>query len=426
MKYKKMDYLFYLITLLTFTIAISVFCFSLNNYNRANEKIVDFDNKNIDSIYLRVSDIYDTENEKTLKEFFEEKDSLERMKKFSSKINKDFEYLEFDTQSLLIEDDTKYEDKFRVDYGTEYFGENDKSGVCLLSAQIGARAYEFFNIDNNIVYGKGFKDNFVYNGKSIPAILGYEYLDLFELGDKMKFNYLTKSIEIEVVGFLAQNTSLSINNNTYFLDRFIVIPSLEIDELPTNPDDIAFQKILYSIKNWGYIHVADGDSYYSLKNKIDELSNQLNLEYILNEGHVSPYINNISNTLGSSKGLLLILSVLLLITLVVVFGCLHCWDFNRKKTIYAIHLVCGCNFHRLRIMIWVNVITQAIISFAASGLVNYILLGRNGKYLSEVIQFEKTMQYTLVITGVIIFVICVVLDSFLKRSDIYKELREDK
>lgn len=77
-------------------------------------------------------------------------------------------------------------------------------------------------------------------------------------------------------------------------------------------------------------------------------------------------------------------------------------------------------------MIWLHVVIQGMISFAASGAVNYILLGRNGKYLSELMQFKKTMYCTLVITGMIIFVICIMLNVLLKKSDIYKELREDR
>lgn len=123
MKYQKNKYIYILICFCLLTIATTMFMFSIKNYNRAAHKIIDFDNKNVESIYLRVSDVHE------LSEFFSEKDALHRMKEFCRILNREFVFLEFDTQSLMIKDTFNYKNNFREDYGTKYFGENDEYGI---------------------------------------------------------------------------------------------------------------------------------------------------------------------------------------------------------------------------------------------------------------------------------------------------------
>ena len=54
------------------------------------------------------------------------------MKEFCSILNNEFNYLEFDKQALVVRGNFAYKDEFRIDYGMDYFGENDKLGISLL------------------------------------------------------------------------------------------------------------------------------------------------------------------------------------------------------------------------------------------------------------------------------------------------------
>lgn len=426
MKYKIYDYIHIVICFCLLTIATTIFMFSNKNYNKTVSKIVDFDKKNVESIYLRITDVYNQQNQKGLSEFFSEKDSLERMKKFSKIANKEFNLLEFNTQSLLLKDDFSYKDEFREDYGTSYFGVNDSIGISLQSIQIGKEAYSFFSLKDQIANGKGFENkDFVYDEEIISAILGHEYSDVINIRDTIKFDYLTKYIYIKVIGFLKKDTYIGINNKIHFLDNYILIPSLELNSSPNNEKDEKFQKILYSLKNWGYIKINDGEDYYNYKNKVDEISNSLNLNYVLNEGFVGSYIKNISNTMNSSKGMLLISSVFLFLLLSIIFTYVHVWNFNRNKKNYAIHLICGCSVFRLKLKIFFQVFMQFILSLGLSSFINRLLLGKGNFYLSDRILLQQAISQTLLLSTIVMFGICLVLNIYFNKSNIYSSIQNE-
>lgn len=426
MKYQKIQYLHIVICFCVLTVATTIFMFSYKNYNKVAYKIIDFESKNVESIYLRISDVYGDKNQKTLSEFFSEKDALQRMKEFCSIINKEFNYLEFDTQPLLVKDNFHYKDEFRIDYGTDYFGVNDKIGISLLSAQIGINAYDNFNLDNQIADGRGFRTcDFLFDDKTVPAILGHEYSDLVHIGDTIKFNYLSKDIFIKVISFLKKDTSIAINNHIYFFDKYIVIPSLDVNLIPVNQDDERFQNILYSLKNWGYIKINDGEDYYNYKKRVDEISNELNLKYIVNEGYVYSYINNISNTMHSSKGIFLIVSIFLFLILSVLFAYIYLWNYNRNKKVYAIHLICGCSFLKLKLRIYFEIFIQFILSLELSAFINRILLGKDRIYLFERILLEQAVNQTMVLSAIIMIGICLVLNIYFNKSNIYASIQKE-
>ncbi len=423
---RKNEYTYMFVCICVLTIAMATFMFSIRTYQQVSNKIIDFDSKNVESLYLRVTDVYGVDNNESLSDFFSESDSLERMKAFNKILNSTFNYLEFDTQSLLVNDETQYKDEFRIDYGKSYFGSNDKVGISLKSAQIGKRTYDSFSIENQLSDGSGFDSNdFVFNNKTIPAIMGHEYTKSVKIGDTLKFNYLTKNIFIKVVGFLKKDASVAINNNIYFLDRYIVIPSLEVNFKPAERNERDFQNILFSLKNWGYIKVNTGQNYAEFKNEIDSIATKYNLKYIVNEGFVYPYIKNISNTMHSSKGVLLIAAIFLFLVLSIIFAYINCWSFDRNKKAYAIHLICGCSLNRLKRNIYLEILLQVTISFASAVIINTLLLGRDFNYISERILLGKAISQTVTITIIMTIMICLILNPRLNKSNICASIQNE-
>ncbi|MCG8499546.1 MAG: hypothetical protein MJB12_03940 [Firmicutes bacterium] len=424
MKYRNINYTYIVICFCVLTIATTLFMFSNKNYNKATHKIIDFDSENIESMYLRVTDVYDRNNQKTLSEFFVEENALERMKVFCNTLNKEFNYLEFDDQSLLIRDHFSYKDEFRTDYGKPYFGEKDH--ISLLSIQIGKNAYDVFDLENKLFNGKGFEPNdFIFDNKPVPAILGYEYLGLIDIGDTIKFSYLTKDISVKVMGFFKKDTAVTIDNRIYFLDKYIIIPSLDVNFAPVDKEDASFQLILYSLKNWGYIKVNDGDDYYDYKNRVSEINNRLGLKYVVNEAYIYPYIKNISNTMHSSKGVFLIASILVFLLLSGIFIYIYLWNYNRNKKVYAIHLICGCSFRRLKLKIYFEIFMQFMLSFVLATFINRILLGQDLIYLSERRVLEQAMEQTMVLSASIMLGICAVLNIYFNKSNVYASIQKE-
>ncbi|QSX06266.1 hypothetical protein JYG23_02055 [Sedimentibacter sp. zth1] len=427
MKYKFSNYIHILICFCLLTIAMTVFTLSNKNFNKVEHKIIDFDDKNVESTYLRVNDVYGQDNQKSLLEFFAEKDALKRMKQFCSILNEEFNYLEFDKQSVVIRDDFNYKDEFRIDYGSKYFGENDKIGISLKSVQIGKNAYDEFDLENQLADGRGFepKDFIFDNNKTVSAIFGYEYSELINIGDTINFEYLSKDISVKVIGFFEKDTSVTLNNNIFFLDRYITIPSLDMDFIPLNKDDERFQKILYSLKNWGYIKVSDGEDYYDYKNRIDDVSKALDLKYVVNEAYIYKHIKNISNTINSSKGIFLIASIILFLILSTIFAYIYIWNYNKNKKIYAIHLICGCSFIRMKLKIFFEIFTQFILSLGIADLVNRLILGYDSIYVSDRILLDKAIRQTTRFSFIIMLVICLVLNIYINKSNIYSSIRKE-
>ncbi|WP_411676811.1 hypothetical protein [Caproicibacter sp.] len=427
MRYQKINLIYIVVCFCVLTIASTVLMFANRSYEEAANKVVDFSNKNVDTIYLRVSDVYGEENQETLSDFFSEKNALNRMKEFHQSLNKKFNYLEFDTQMLLLLDNSfDYKDEFRTDYGTDSFRANDKIGVSLKSAQINKKAYDYFSLKNQIFSGQSFHENdFTFNDKAVPAILGYNYINSADIGDIINFNYLSKDISIKVIGFLKRNTSITINNNIYFMDDYILIPSLEVKSTPISKDDKRFQNILYSLKNWGYIKINNGEDYYNYKAKVDAVSNKLNLKYVLNEGYVYPYITNISNSMQSSKGVFRLLSALLFAILSIVFTFLTIWHFNRNKKIYAIHLISGCSISQLKSRIFSGITIQFILSFGLSVFINMILMGHEIIYFSERILLNQSVGQIAVLLIMVIIGICLVLNIYINKSNMYTSIQKE-
>lgn len=323
MKYKISKYIQSIICFCLICIATTILIFSYVSYNKASHKIIDFQNDNINTLYFRVTDTYGKEGQQSLSDFFSESDSLERMIQFCDSMNRIYDFVEFDKQALLLRDELNYKDEFRADFGTGSFGVNDDIGISLKSVQIGETAYNMLALENQIYKGDGFKDeSYIYDGKkAIDAIVGDGYSDILKIGDFITVNYLSKDIKIEVKGFFQKNASVVINNEPIFLNTYIAIPFVDIStdfEFVVDNDD-KFQKILYSLKAWGYIRADNGANYYDYRNKVDEISRELDLKYVLNEGYLYDSIKNTANTLSSVNGIFLIVAIVLAVLLSLTF-----------------------------------------------------------------------------------------------------------
>lgn len=430
MKYRTTEILQKIICTVLLIVSITFFMFSTINYNRISEKIINFKHQNTDNLYLRVSDVYGMDNQESLSEFFSEKDSLNRMYRFNEIVHKKFSFLEFDTQSLLMKDNFPYREEFREDYGSSYYGLNDDVGIEYNSVQVDYSTYDFFNLEDKIIIGSGFsKQSFCYDeDKTIDAVLGYEYTDLVQIGDILKADYLSKEINIKIIGFFEKDTFISVNNKIIFLDRYITIPFFNIDEHhlsdSKSSDEERFQKILYSLKNWGYIKVNSGDNYYDYRDKIDEISKLCNLKYILNEGYADSYITNISNTISSAKGMFLIFSVIIYLLTAFVILYIYIWRYKINIYDYSIQLISGCSLRRLKLKLFSIIFIQFIIAIISACIINKAVLGSESLYKCTVYLFDKALVVIICTSLVTMTIITLIINTYINHSNIYSSIRK--
>lgn len=211
-----------------------------------------------------VIDLYDLEGMPSYKEFLDDKNSLNKLKKFYNDINNEFTLIELYFQHL--EQLTYYNnDKKFADFGSpedltnQVVTINGKETYVtpLKAVQIGENTFRLLFSNDNIFDGRAFnKSDFVYKG-IIPIILGYEYLEIYELGDVIELNYLGKTSKFEVIGFFKPNTSIILNIDEFNLNQYICSPFFNIIEEPTNREEELFQLKYYLQKSQGYIQNSD-------------------------------------------------------------------------------------------------------------------------------------------------------------------------
>lgn len=419
---KTTDIMINLISFFCITLILIFFQYSYQNYKLVNKKIVHLDNS-VNSAFLKVRDVYGQKNQISTSEFFKSEHSLEGMKRLNEYLNNNFNYMEFQRQGLfLISQDFIYKNQFRKDFGTPIYGANDDIGITLKSSQVGVKTYKDLDMDTLIIDGMGFSDNdYILNSSSntIPALAGFNYKDYVNVGDKIKFEYLSKIFEIKIIGILDKNSSIILNNNIHLFDDDIVIPSLSIPENPTTSEDDVFQKILYSTKNWGWIKVNEGENVLEYEEAIQAKSSELNLQYIVDEAYASNYIVNISNSINSIKGLLFIFSLFVLVLSALTLLYISIWKYKKKKHIYAIYLVSGYSFSKLKLRILSSIFIEFIGAFAVSTYCNSL-------FTNNSIDDVNTSIMTFFIVVILSMIVSIALNFYINKNEISLILRDNQ
>lgn len=415
-----------IVSFLVLLISMTLFLMSMINYKKTENKIIEFDDQTTNAL-LRIIDIYDTEGEKTLNEVFSESDILLRMKLFNEEMNNNYDYIEYDNQSLLIKsNEFKYKDSCRIDYGTSIWKENDDIGIFLKSLQVNKLAYEYLGFEKKIKYGNGFTTEDYDLTEEVPVILGWEYKELLQLENVYSFEYITRNINLKVIGFLEKNSFIVINDEIVSLDNYIIMPFLSIKSEPKDSEEHTFQKILYSLKNWGYIKVKNGDNFYKYSNEVSNISSKLNLKYVANEASISPYINNIAASFDSIKLIFMMLTILMLFIAVILNIWLSIWDYKRHQKTYAIHLICGCPLLILKIRIFEIVFTKYVIAIFGSLRINYYLQTNMNEYIYRFDILDKCSPIMVIIGIVMVAVTYFAINYYIENNSIYSVIKGDR
>lgn len=96
-------------------------------------------------------------------------------------------------------------------------------------------------------------------GEAIPVLMGYDYSEVYGIGDKFTADYLFSTYSFEVVGFLNDNCKLTMSTGTVDLDRYIIMPSFQFGYLPQTEQEYVSQKIHHANRTSGKIRVAQDD-----------------------------------------------------------------------------------------------------------------------------------------------------------------------
>ncbi|KAF6576889.1 ABC transporter permease [Listeria sp. FSL L8-0308] len=234
--------------------------------------------QNATSSLYKVNDNFFNDEEKN---FLAQSDNLKVLNELYEweKTNPSFKYIIASRQNLFL-DVQGLPAKFQ--YGYEAGHETPDAYE---SIQVNQQFIDHFAIQTS--EGRLFQAG-DYNVKNdvIPIILGYEYKDYFKLKQIIHVGYMGVNLKCKVIGFLGQH---SFYNNGYalkYLDKLVVFPSLEVDNI--HAQDRSFMLKLFLDKTSGYIQSSL--SAQKIQDLFTQKSLQLDVEPYVVEGVSNFYL----------------------------------------------------------------------------------------------------------------------------------------
>lgn len=146
-------------------------------------------------------------------------------------------------------------------------------------ALISGKAFtEDLSLQDHIFRGNVFSaSDFLYNGNRILVLLGYDYLDLYQIGDEITVLYAGYPLELKVIGFLDDTSSVHIGSTDISLDTYMVLPSFDIEAEYVKNNQI-FSNTHYSHKTRGFFTVTKNVE--DAVNEFEEIVEKSGLDYV--------------------------------------------------------------------------------------------------------------------------------------------------
>lgn len=146
-------------------------------------------------------------------------------------------------------------------------------------ALISEKAFtEDLSLQDHIIRGNAFSaSDFLYNGNRIPVLLGYDYLDLYHSGDEITVLYAGYPLELKVIGFLDNTSSVHRGSADISLDTYMILPSFDIEAEYVKNNQI-FSNTHYSHKTGGFFTVTKNVE--EAIHEFEEIVEKSGLDYI--------------------------------------------------------------------------------------------------------------------------------------------------
>lgn len=209
--------------------------------------------------------------------------------------------------------------------------------------QMNKQAVNYFNL--NVVNGRQFEEkDFCDNNNVIPVLLGNIYKGSFKVGDTISVTYYQKKIQLQVIGFLRENTMVYFNGNPeFYLDEYIIMPYINYNDAKTEFDEW-FQKIVYFSMINGYISVDSEDiASQNMKMELESISEKTgfyNYLFIGENPNVQKY-RGLINIINKNYELIIGLWFLFLLANFVIFSAILYMIQKKRMYIVAIHYLNG-------------------------------------------------------------------------------------
>lgn len=141
------------------------------------------------------------------------------------------------------------------------------------AVQLSHNALSRFNI--SLWRGEFFPDANYQDGDMVPILLGYEYNGVFDIGDELEADFISKPLKFKVIGILNKDSHVMRLGYPLYLDRYIVMPSINCLYSPATPEEDLFQVRHYVNKLEGWFEYNNSSQLKVLKNETSTINQAL-------------------------------------------------------------------------------------------------------------------------------------------------------
>ena len=300
--------------------------------------------------------------------FFNQSDNVSTLKELYLWLNSKFDYIVLGQQNVYMEQEP-FPDIFRLEYGED---------IPDIYKSIQVNDYFFDHFSINVESGRMFEvSDYDISNEIIPILMGSEYKKYTNIHDNIEIYYCGKKIICEIIGYLEEGAFINNGVTIQSLDRYIIMPSLEVLEIEEVKDreQKTFALRVYLDKCSGFI--ASNETGGSIQDVITSKCYELDIKPFRVEG-----VSGFHLTMWGLEGeqfhqLLMIIAIIMLIVVIL------CTSMNMagkilflKKNI-SIYISNGLNVNTILRAIFLEIFVCNMICAMVGGGIVFLIYGNS-------------------------------------------------
>lgn len=376
---------------------------------------------NVYDSYFELFPVNDSEDtyrlvdmEESVSSFVKDYEKVVHLKDFYNELgnNSLIEYYEEIEQPVEV-DEFKATEIFR--YGYEEQFESDEIKQILLNYN----SWHNNNLCEKIIEGDDLKkSDFVQeNYEEIPVILGYEYRDYYNIGDTMDVTLSTDVFgHYKVIGIMNKDTSIWVNDNLVYLDRYIIAPALTIQQEPCDYSDLIYQGFLYMQKINGVVKLSDNYSFQEFMVDFERLRIKYNI-FDINILNYSTLETNALKLLlyensNNLMGMLILMCTYIFISVIVYILII----LNSSRYRFRVYIISGYRLLDLKKNIYCKILGIVVIPILFLLFINY-------EYWTDISGIMDLLDISMLITVCLLSMIAMFI--FFKKNPVERIIHGD-
>ncbi|MCM3337976.1 ABC transporter [Paenibacillus sp. MER TA 81-3] len=242
------------------------------------------------------------------------------------------------------------------------------------------------------------------NSKNIPVLLGYEYKNIYQVGDVIKGKYLFEDINFHIKGFVKENSLVTTaRRSELYLDRYIIMPAQHFIYSPVDDASFKFQQKHYLQLINGEIHSSNNG--YVVRNKFEAIKKESGFFDTQLLGANNPSYNFVFASINEHIGLLTLIAMSVFIVCAISIFILMLDKVDKNFKNFSVHFISGANLKH----IFTYFLAEIIVMVCLPGVVAILFY----KFLVDV----SFVWYLILMTG------CMATIILLTIIPVYNKIR---